>query len=126
MVLRMTIFDHVTLVFLVRPPDAPDLPDDEADALQDAHLAHQAALAEQGHVLAAGPLIGQDDERVRGICVLSVDAERARELYSTDPAVRRGRLAIQVATWLVPTGGARFPGVRLPASMAEAMGADPE
>jgi hypothetical protein len=33
-------------------------------------------------------------------------------------------LAIQVATWLVPDGGARFPGVRLPASMAEVMGSD--
>ena len=117
----MTKFDHVTLVFLVRPPDAPELPEDEADALQDAHLAHQAALAEQGHVLVAGPLTGQDDEQVRGICVLSVDPDRARELYRGDPAVRAGRLAIQVATWLVPEGGARFTGVRLPASMAEAM-----
>jgi uncharacterized protein len=120
----MTKFDHVTLVFLVRPPDAPELPEDEADALQDAHLAHQAALAAQGHLLVAGPLTGQDDERVRGICVLSVDPAQARELYRGDPAVRAGRLAIQVATWLVPDGGARFPGVRLPASMAEVMGSD--
>jgi uncharacterized protein YciI len=118
----MTTFDPVTLVFLVRPPDAPDLPDEEAAAVQDAHLAHQSALAEQGHVLVAGPLTGQDDEDLRGICVLSVDAERARELYRDDPAVRAGRLAIQVATWLVPSGGATFPGVRLPASMAEATG----
>jgi uncharacterized protein len=117
----MTKFDHATLVFLVRPPDAPVLPDDEAAALQDAHLAHQAALAAQGHVLVAGPLIEQDDERLRGICVLSVDAAQARELYSGDPAVRAGRLAIQVATWLVPAGGATFTAVRLPASMAEAM-----
>jgi uncharacterized protein YciI len=117
----MTSFDAMTLVFLVRPPDAPELPDDEADALQDAHLAHQASLAERGLVLVAGPLTDQDDESVRGICVLSVDAARARELYGTDPAVRAGRLAIRVATWLVPQGGAAFPGVRLPASMAEAM-----
>jgi uncharacterized protein YciI len=118
----MTTFDHVTLVFLVRPPDAPDLPDDEADALQDAHLAHQAGLAEQGQLLVAGPLTGQDDDRMRGICVLAVGPERARELYSGDPAVRAGRLAIEVATWLVPSGGAAFPGIRLPRSMAEAMG----
>ncbi len=117
----MTTFDHVSLVFLVRPADAPVLPDDEAAAVQDAHLAHQAGLAEQGLVLAAGPLVDQDDERLRGICVLSVDADRARALYADDPAVRAGRLTIQVATWLVPTGGAVFPGVRLPASMAEAM-----
>jgi uncharacterized protein YciI len=117
----MTAFDHVTLVILVRPADAPDLSDEEAMALQDAHLAHQAGLAERGLVLAAGPLTGQDDEALRGICVLSVGADRARELYADDPAVRAGRLAVRVATWLVPTGGAVFPGVRLPASTAEAM-----
>jgi uncharacterized protein YciI len=117
----MTTFDHVSLVFLVRPDDAPTLPDDEAAALQDAHLAHQAGLAERGLVLAAGPLVDQDDERVRGVCVLSVDGDRARALYAEDPAVRAGRLAVRVATWLVPAGGAVFPGVRLPASMAEAM-----
>jgi uncharacterized protein YciI len=116
----MTTFDHFSLVFLVRPVDAPELTDDEAAAVQDAHLAHQATLAEQGLVLAAGPLVDQDDERMRGICVLSVGADRARELYADDPAVRAGRLAVQVATWLVPTGGATFPGVRLPASTAEA------
>jgi hypothetical protein len=32
-------FDQFTLVLLVRPPDAPELSDEEADALQDAHLA---------------------------------------------------------------------------------------
>ncbi|GAA1042202.1 hypothetical protein GCM10009557_67650 [Virgisporangium ochraceum] len=118
----MTTFDHVSLVFLVRPADAPAVSDEEATALQDAHLAHQAALAERGLVLAAGPLVDQEDELLRGICVLSVDAERARALYADDPAVRARRLAVQVATWMVPTGGAVFPGVRLPASTAEALG----
>jgi uncharacterized protein YciI len=118
--LVMTKFDPVTLVFLVRTDDAPDIPDDEAERLQDAHLAHQAALADQGLVLVAGPLTDQDDEAMRGICVLSVDADRARTLYADDPAVRAGRLAVRVATWLVPTGGATFPGIRLPASAAEA------
>jgi uncharacterized protein YciI len=118
----MTTFDHFTLVLLVRPPQAPELPDDEAAAVQDAHLAHQADLAGQGLVLAAGPLVGQDDERLRGICVLAVDPDRARELYADDPAVRAGRLAVEVATWMVPQGGAAFPGVRLPRSVAEARG----
>jgi hypothetical protein len=119
MMLVMTTFDSVTLVFLVRPENAPELSDAEADRLQDAHLAHQAALAEQGLVLVAGPLTDQDDERMRGICVLSVGADRARALYAEDPAVRAGRLAVRVATWLVPTGGAIFPGITLPASAAE-------
>lgn len=116
----MTTFEPVTLVFLVRPEAAPPLSDVEAAVLQDAHLAYQAGLAERGLVLVAGPLTAQDDERLRGVCVASVGPERARELYAADPAVRAGRLGVRVATWLVPVGGAVFPGIALPGSMAEA------
>jgi len=59
-------FDQHTLVLLVTPADAPDLPDDEAAAVQDAHLASQADLYDKGLLLAAGPFDGQDDERLRG------------------------------------------------------------
>ena len=110
------------MVLLVRPPDAPELSDEDAAILQDAHLAHQAALRARGHVIAAGPLVDQDDERLRGIVVLAVDQETARRLYSDDPAVRAGRLAIQTMTWLTPAGSAAFHPVALPASMAEAEG----
>jgi uncharacterized protein len=114
-------FDRHTVVLLVRPPDAPELPEDEAATLQDAHLAHQAGLAERGLVVAAGPLDDQDDERLRGICVLSVEPEEARRLYSRDPAVLRGRLAVQVMTWMVPAGNVGFTPVKVPSSVAEAM-----
>ena len=40
-------FDRHTLVLLVRPPDAPELTDAEALALQDAHLANQARLGDE-------------------------------------------------------------------------------
>ena len=113
-------FDSHTLVLLVRPPDAPEYPEAESARIQDAHLAHQADLAAQGHLVVAGPLDGQDDERLRGICVLAVDPETARRLYSEDPAVKAGRLAVEVMTWLVPEGGATFTPVRLPRSMREA------
>jgi len=39
----------------VRPPDAPDLPEDELDRIQDAHLANQARLGDEGYLIAAGP-----------------------------------------------------------------------
>jgi uncharacterized protein len=113
-------FDQFTLVLLVRPPDAPELSEAQLDALQDAHLAHQARLAAEGYVVTAGPLTGQDDERLRGISVLATDPARARALYATDPAVRAGRLAVEVATWLVPSGSAHFEAVALPHSMADA------
>jgi uncharacterized protein len=113
-------FDQHTLVLLVRPPDAPELSEQEAEALQDAHLAFRADLRDQGYLIAGGPLLGQDDERLRGISVMSVDPATARELCSADPAVRAGRLAVQVMTWMVPAGNIRFEDVPAPRSMAEA------
>jgi uncharacterized protein len=115
-------FDCHTLVLLVRPPDAPELTDDEALALQDAHLANQARLGDEGYVVAAGPFLDQDDERLRGFAVLSVDQETARRLYESDPAVRAGRLGIEVMTWTVPAGNVRFERVAPPRSTAEAHG----
>jgi uncharacterized protein YciI len=112
-------FDQYTLVLLFRPDDAPQLSDAEADALQDAHLANQADLYEAGHLLASGPFADQDDERLRGMALMSVGPNRARDLYSTDPAVRVGRLGVQVMTWLTPAGGVRFERVLHPRSMAD-------
>jgi uncharacterized protein YciI len=117
-------FDQHTLVLLVRPPDAPELSPEEADALQDAHLAFRADLRDRGYLLGGGPLLNQDDERLRGISLMSVDPETARELCSADPAVRAGRLAVQVMTWMVPAGNIRFEDVPAPRSMAEASAAD--
>ncbi|HEU4400183.1 MAG TPA: YciI family protein [Actinomycetota bacterium] len=114
-------FDQHTVVLLVRPPDAPELSDEDAAALQDAHLASQADLHDKGHLIAAGPLTGQDDQRLRGISVLSVDPETARRLYRADPAVRAGRLAVEVMTWMVPAGNVRFESPPFPRSAAEAM-----
>ncbi|BCB77834.1 hypothetical protein GCM10022251_38430 [Phytohabitans flavus] len=113
-------FDQHTLVLLVRPPDAPELSEAEADALQDAHLAYRADLRDQGYLIGGGPLLDQDDERLRGISVMAVDPATARELCSADPAVQAGRLAVQVMTWMVPAGNIRFQDVRAPRSMREA------
>ena len=47
-------------------------------------------------------------------------AETARRLSNEDPAVRAGRLAVEVMTWMVPAGNVRFENVPAPRSMAEA------
>ncbi|HXY16792.1 MAG TPA: YciI family protein [Gaiellaceae bacterium] len=117
-------FDRHTIVLLVRPADAPELPHETRDALQDEHLANQAELHERGLVVAAGPFIGQDDDRLRGIAVLSVDAAEARRLYSCDPAVVAGQLSIELMTWLVPAGSITFESVAFPHSTLEATGGD--
>ncbi|MFD6565537.1 YciI family protein [Micromonospora profundi] len=117
-------FDQHTVVLLVRPADVPELPLDAADRLRDAHLAHQAGLVEQGLVLAAGPFLAGDDERLRGFVVLSIGPDEARELFHNDPAVRAGLLAVRVMSWMVPEGNVRFEGVPMPRSMLEAASGD--
>ena len=93
-------FDRHTLVLLVRRPDAPELTDEEAAELQDRHLAYRADLRDRGYLIGGGPLVDQDDERLRGISIMMCDPETARRLSNEDPAVRAGRLEVEVmAGW---------------------------
>ncbi|MEV0289826.1 YciI family protein [Kribbella sp. NPDC050820] len=113
-------FDRYTVILLTLRPDAPVMTDAEATALQDRHLAHGADMQERGLVLARGPLTDQDDERYRGFSVWSVDQETARTYAEADPAVRAGRLAVTVMTWMMPAGNLQFAKVHPPRSIAEA------
>lgn len=115
-------FDKYTVTLLVLRPDAPTMTDDEAAALQDRHLHHGATLQDQGIILARGPLVDQDDERLRGFSIWSVDADTARRRANQDPAVQAGRLAVQVMTWMMPAGNLQFGKVRAPHSLAEVHG----
>jgi len=114
-------FDRYTVILLTLRPDAPVMTDEHAAELQDRHLAHGAALQDRGVILARGPLTDQDDERLRGFSIWSVDAATARKLAEADPAVRAGRLAVNVMTWMMPAGNLQFVQVRAPRSVAEAM-----
>jgi uncharacterized protein YciI len=110
-------FDRYTIVLLMLRPDAPELDEEAAAALQDAHMAHLADLHQAGYLLAAGPL---SDERFRGLSILNVEPERARELKEQDPAVQIGRLSVKVIPWMVPAGAISFLPTRFPRSVAEA------
>jgi len=112
-------FDHYSIALLILRSEAPDLDDEAAAALQDAHMAHLADLHEAGHLLAAGPL---SDEKFRGLTILNVEPERARELKEHDPAVQIGRFSVKVMPWMVPAGAMTFSRTRFPRSVAEANG----
>jgi uncharacterized protein YciI len=112
-------FDRFTIALLILRPDAPELDDTAAASLQDAHLSHLADLHDAGHLLAAGPL---DDEEFRGLSILNIDPERARDLKEADPAVRAGRFSVKVIPWTVPGGAMSFSPTRFPRSIAEATG----
>jgi uncharacterized protein len=110
-------FDHLTVTLLVLRPDAPELDEEAAAALQDAHMAYIADLHESGHLLAAGPV---SDQKSRGLSILRVDVDEARRLRESDPAVQAGRYSVKVMPWTVPAGAMSFTPTRFPHSIAEA------
>ena len=104
-------FDVYTVVVLRRPPDAPDMPDEELDALQARHLAYRAQLRRDGMLVVNGPLGEQSDATLRGMSIFACDLAEARRLSDGDPSVQAGRLAYEVFEWWVAAGTLSFPQV---------------
>lgn len=102
-------FDVYTVVILRRPADAPELPDDELDALQVRHLAYRAGLRRQGTLVANGPLLEQSDPSYRGMSIFACDLAEAARLSDADPSVLAGRLAYDAMQWWVAAGSLAFP-----------------
>ena len=91
------------LAFLVRGDKWTPEKTPETEAIQKAHMDNINRLAEMKKLVVAGPF--GDNGMLRGIFVFRVNSiEEARELAATDPAVKAGRLALQIHPWLVPEG----------------------
>lgn len=70
----------------------------EAMNLQRAHMDNIFRMAEEGKLVLAGPFL--DDTEVRGIYVFAVETvEEARALTETDPAIKAGRLVMDLHPW---------------------------
>lgn len=94
-------------------PARPRVPEEEANRLQELHLAHLRRLRESGEVITSGPL--EEDTELRGILIFRTDSvARARELMRTDPLVGGGQLLLELYRWYAPAGL----GVREPSSPA--------
>jgi uncharacterized protein len=102
------VFDEHTVIFLVRPPDAPSFTEEELDRLQVEHLTYLRELKRRGVLVTNGPLSDQTDERYRGISIYGVPLDEAVALAQADPMVRAGRLAVDGARWMTQAGTARF------------------
>ena len=102
-------FDVVTVVVLRRSVDAPELPDDELDALQALHLAYRRELVTRGVIAANGPFDEQSDPSYRGMSIFACDPAEAARLSDGDPSVVAGRLAYDVMEWWVRAGSLAFP-----------------
>src|SRR5262245_62171224 len=107
-------FDVYTVVLLRRPPAAPQMTDDELDALQARHLAYRAELRRQGVLVVNGPLGEQSDVTQRGLSIFACDLGGGKRLPDGDPSVQAGRLAYDLMEWWVAAGTLAFPEAQRP------------
>ncbi len=85
------------MAFLKRGPNRSQ---DSAEAarLQRAHLDNIGRLAEEGKLVLAGPFL--NDGELRGIYIFNVSTvEEAKALTETDPAIKQGRLVMELHPW---------------------------
>lgn len=76
---------------------------DEAQKIQEGHMANINRLAETGKLVLAGPFVEGGDRR--GVFIFKVGSlSEAQALTDTDPAVIAGRLKIELHQWSVPKG----------------------
>ncbi len=91
------------MVFLKKGP-IRDQDSVTAAKIQEGHMANIGRLAALGKILVAGPF--GDDGDLRGIFIMDCkDEAEVRELCSTDPAVKAGRLAVEIHPWWTAKGG---------------------
>jgi uncharacterized protein YciI len=102
-------FDVYTVAVLRRPAYAPEMSDEELDALQARHLAYRAELRRQGVLVVNGPFDAQTDPSYRGMAIFACDVVEAARLTDGDPSVAAGRLAYDVMEWWVRAGSLAFP-----------------
>jgi uncharacterized protein YciI len=100
------------LVLLRRPSEPTSYDDPTLERIQREHLAYHAELRAAGHVITNGPVVEQPDESLRGLTFYATGSlARARELAEADPAVRAGRLTVEVMAWWCPPGTMAQPGL---------------
>jgi uncharacterized protein len=78
----------------------PNRSQDSATAanLQAAHMANIQRMADAGQLVVAGPFM--DGGELKGIYIFNVETiEKAKELTETDPAVKAGRLIMELHPW---------------------------
>jgi uncharacterized protein YciI len=85
--------------FLNAHPERGELSKERAEEIQKGHLAHMGRMAEEGHLLAAGPLATPGG--ARGLLVYKCESVAQAEQWTQgDPAVVNKRLAIEMYRWM--------------------------
>lgn len=108
----------IHIAMLYRGPAATKESTPDTQKLQEAHLAHITKLAKEGHALIAGPFGGDGD--LRGVIFLkAANADAARALEADDPAVKAGRLRIEIVSFMTASNWFSFGPVKDDLSMRQ-------
>ena len=92
--------EEMKTYFLVFLKEGPNRTQDSATAaeIQNGHMAHLTKMYNEGKMDLAGPMM--DDTKLKGICVYNVEnIETAKSLAESDPAVKSGRLIVEIHPW---------------------------
>lgn len=109
-------FEQYQVVILRAGDNADKITKDELMEIQKQHLAHLTHMGESGRMVIAGPFGDQQDKTFRGMCIYRVGSiDEARKLAEDDPAVKAGRVKVEVMTWYVEKGYMTFPKAPPPA-----------
>ena len=91
------------MVFLRKGPNR-DQDSVTSERIQEAHLANIGRLAKLGKIVVAWPF--GDDGDLRGIFIVDCkDEVEVRQLCETDPAIKAGRLIVEIHPWWTAKGG---------------------
>ncbi|MCA0445052.1 MAG: YciI family protein [Bacteroidetes bacterium] len=91
------------MVFLKKGPNWTPEKTEETAKIQAGHMAHIQKMADSKKLLLAGPFM--DNQEIRGIFVFKVDTmEEAKALTDEDPAVKAGRLIMEIHPWYSAKG----------------------
>ena len=94
------------MCFLKSGPKRDQGPE-EAARIQEEHLAHLSRLAADRKICLAGPFA--DDSGIQGVVIFSTPTyEEAVSLATADPAVRAGRLVVEIHPFWAAVGAQLF------------------
>ena len=94
------------MCFLKEGPKRDQGPDEAAE-IQERHLAHLSALAANRKICLAGPFA--DDSGIQGVVIFSTPTyEEAATLANDDPAVKAGRLVVEIHPFWAAVGAQLF------------------